>query len=393
LRLGFHYHIPAEQREDGIYLPGYLSRFLDSLAAHCEELVCFLHQPRPSQREILDTRLEQPNIRLVSIGEHCAAWKRSFFPARFVEPLIVESQQLDMLLARGPSPLLPAFCATAQRLGLATALLIVGSYVDGVEDLPQPRWRKELIRFYGYLNQWQQDRVAARSLTFVNSRHLYDRYAGRIPNLLETRTTTLSRNDFYYREDTCEKLPARLLYTGRFDRGKGLLELVEALAIRVDAGDDLVLDLVGWPEPGDNVVDETLALAHRLGVGGRVVNHGLKAVGPELFAYYRQADIYVIASKRSEGFPRTIWEAMAHSVPVLTTAVGAIPQILGSTAMVVEPGNAQALSAGIASLLGNPGLRQAMIRQGLELARENTLERRSEEMIADLVSWQKKGGG
>lgn len=387
LRLGFHYHIPAEQRPDGIYMPGYLSRFIDSLAAQCEQVLCYQHSPRPSQVEILDSRIEQPNVKLVNIGAHCAAWKRSLLPGRFVSALRRDAESLDVFLVRGPSPLLPGFCAMARRLEIPTALLLVGSYLDGVDDLPQPRWRKELIRLYGQVNQWQQDCAAAKSLTFVNSRKLFERNRTIAQNLVETRTTTLSEQDFFERVDTCQGSPVRLLYTGRFDRGKGLLEMVEALAVLVGKGYDLFLDLVGWPEPGDPVINEVMALAGRLQVGGRVTNHGRKAVGPELFAYYKQADVYVLASKLSEGFPRTIWEAMAHSLPVVATSVGSIPQFVGKAAEIVNPGDVQSLAAGIEMVLESPARRQSMIQEGLRLARANTLENRAKEMIAVLQDW------
>src|SRR6266568_5448960 len=104
-----------------------------------------------------------------------------------------------------------------------------------------------------------------------------------IPNLVETRTTTLTRADFFDREDTCISAPYHLLYTGRMTRGKGLIEMVEALALLVQAGEDVVLDLVGWPEKGDDVLDEMQQIADRLKVAERVKFHGPKPVGPELF--------------------------------------------------------------------------------------------------------------
>ncbi len=47
----------------------------------------------------------------------------------------------------------------------------------------------------------------------------------------------------------------------------------------------------------------------------------------------KKADIYVIASRSSEGFPRTIWEAMAHCLPVVATKVGSIPAFIEGAAV------------------------------------------------------------
>jgi len=169
-------------------------------------------------------------------------------------------------------------------------------------------------------------------------------------------------------------------------RTKGLLEIVGALAALVRAKNDLVLDLVGWTEHGDNVMVEMDQLADRLKVRDRIRFHGPKAAGPELFGYYRQADIYVIGSY-FEGFPRTIWEAMAHSLPVIATQVGSIPDFVGEAAELVPPRDVEAIASAVKRLLNSPSRRRDMIRQGQELAHRVTLEKVVPEMLNEIGTW------
>jgi glycosyltransferase involved in cell wall biosynthesis len=254
-------------------------------------------------------------------------------------------------------------------------LLLVGDYLAGIDDLPQPGWRRELIRAWALWNRWAQDQVARRSLTFVNSRKLYEELKAFVPALVETRTTTLSESDFFVREDTCAAPPYHLLYTGRMAAEKGLLDLVEAVALLVEQGEDVVLDLVGWPDRGDSVLEFLREQAVARGVADRIRYHGYKPTGPELFAFYRQADLFVIASRSSfEGFPRSIWEAMAHSLPVVATQVGSIPYFVAGAASLVPPGRPERLADAIRALLYNPSQRREQIQRGLALARTNTLE-------------------
>jgi len=388
LRLGFHYHIPMTRDADGsLRTPGYQGRFLDSLARHCEQLVCFLHSPASSDTSPLDYAIESDNVVWVDIGPHTSVPRRMLGArkvARIIEPW---RSQLDAILIRGPSPLLPIVAGAVRDLPIS--LLLVGDYLAGIDDLPQPRWRKEAIRLWARWNYRQQMKVAQRSLTFVNSRKLYNELRPFVPNLVETWTTTLSSADFYEQEDTCAQRPVRLLYTGRMDRGKGLLHIVEALALLVEGGEDVVLDLVGWPQKGDPILEEIQALAQKRGVSDRVFYHGYKPVGPELFEHYKQADIYVIASSFSEGFPRTIWEAMAHSLPVVATRVGSIPLFLEAekTAVLVEPRDAFALAQGVTRLLQDQSLRSGLVDHGYTLARQNTLEGRAAELADHLADW------
>jgi glycosyltransferase involved in cell wall biosynthesis len=131
--------------------------------------------------------------------------------------------------------------------------------------------------------------------------------------------------------------------------------------------------------------------AKQEGVKDRVVYHGYKAVGPDLFAYYVAADIYVIASQSCfEGFPRTIWEAMAHSLPVVATRVGSIPDFIEGAAELVEPKNHIALADGILKIIKTPELRKRNIRNGYSLAEKNTLEEQVGEMATHIIDWIRK---
>lgn len=296
---------------------------------------------------------------------------------------------LDVMLVRAPTPLLPILAPVWHR---PLALLLVADAVVGIENLPQPRWRKALMRLHGNWYQAQQTRIAQDCLVFVNSRLLYNQLYRKVPNLVETRTTTLSEQDFFEQADTCEKPPYRLLYAGRMARIKGLFEIVEALSQLVNAGLDVVLDLVGMVDRGDPILEELEALACSLGMGERVSYHGYKTVGPELLAYYRRADIYIIASQASsEGFPRTIWEAMASSLPVVATQVGSIPAFISDAAILVPPKKTEALAGAVRELLENPGLRQNLIRRGMALVKNNTLEKRTGELVSNIAHWLETG--
>lgn len=388
MRLGFHYHIPFHCDADGrVTAPGYLGRFIDALAHQVDQLTCFMHSAPIEEVQYSDYVLSAQNIDWVNIGPWASVPKRMLHAHYYTASLRNRALQLDALLLRGPSPLLPAMAGAAGALPVA--LLLVGDYLAGIDDLPQPKWRKELIRAWSYWNSWQQLRVAKRSLVFVNSQKLFEQMRPHVANLIETRTTTLNDTDFFEREDTCQQDPVRLLYTGRMDRAKGLFEIVEAINILTQQGQDVVLDLVGWPAKGDTVVDELMQRARQSGVQDRIFYHGFKAVGPELFAYYKQADIYVIASQSSEGFPRTIWEAMAHSLPVLATRVGSIPLFLKhqETAWLLEDTAASAIADGVHALATKGLIRTSVIRNGRQLAKANTLESRTLELVRELKTW------
>ena len=388
LRLAYHYHVPAWRRPDGRVLTSSTEgRFLDSLASHCEQLVCFLHEPRDEERRGLDYVFDSPNLRWVSFGRHASTPERTLFPWRFTQPLTRWRDRLDALLLRGPSPLLPA--TARQAAGLPIAMLLVGDYEAVVNDLPQPALRKAAIRYWAGWNRRGQQAVGRDALTLVNSEELYQRWNPALPHVVSVRTTNLRCADFQVREDTCESRPYRLLYAGRMDRGKGLLVMVDAVAQLVERGENVLLDLVGPEQPGDPILAEVASLAADLGIRERIVYHGSRPIGLELYAFHRRADVFVQASLQTEGFPRAIWEGLANSLPVVATSVGGIPLVLKDreTARLVEPRSAPALAKGIGDVISGRVLRRRLIRNGRRLAESNTLERRTREMADLLRDW------
>lgn len=366
-------------------MPGYLGCFIDSLAAHCESLLLFQHLPSPGENVQMDYEIKSPNVKLISLPPRGSVPHRFLQPHEYTRMIQSHAGEIDALLMRGPSPLIPAIQRAIPRS--PTILLIVGDYLAGVNSLPQPIWRKELIRAWSWIYSQGQMKAAKKSLVFVNSRELYNQFENKIPNLVETRTTTLISGDFFSRTDTCLSRPVKLLYTGRMDPAKGLLDMVEAVALLVDAGEDVVLNLVGWPEKGATIIEEILQLSKKRKIASRVNYLGFKAVGPELFKCYREADIYLMASQTSEGFPRTIWEAMANSLPVVATRVGGMPNLISGMAELVDPKKPQKLAQGIQHVIQNSDMRQSYIAKGFSLAKGNTLEYRASEMVREIKLW------
>jgi glycosyltransferase involved in cell wall biosynthesis len=94
--------------------------------------------------------------------------------------------------------------------------------------------------------------------------------------------------------------------------------------------------------------------------------------------------VFVVASRSAfEGFPRTIWEAMASRVPVVATSVGSIPEILenGRHGLIVSPRSPEELEDAIARIIADEDLRRKIIDNGYRLAEGNTLEVRATELI------------
>lgn len=385
LRLGFYHHIPVLQKDGNLFIIGHMGRFLDGLASECGHLYLFMHESSGVDNTA-DYCLQNKNITWINMGSRKSAPYYTLFGYYYRKIIEEKINLIDAMLIRGPTPLLPQLARVNRNI--PTALLIGGDYLAGMSSSRQPWLRKGLVWLWSWIYNKRQLRVAKKCLTMVNSHKLYTDMKPHLPKLIETRTTTLSDTDFFWREDTCQGEKIRLLYTGRMDRAKGLLDMLDAILKLVEIGDNVELHLVGMEEKGDTILIELNNKAQKIGLTDRLFFHGYKPVGPELFNYYINSDIYLLASQSSfEGFPRTIWEALAHCLPVVATKVGSIPDYLSDkrNALLINPNSSDQLANAIHILIHDGVLRRQIIQNGFEIPKNNTIEERSKEQVGLII--------
>jgi glycosyltransferase involved in cell wall biosynthesis len=140
------------------------------------------------------------------------------------------------------------------------------------------------------------------------------------------------------------------IFTGRLVTTKGLPSLLRAWQAVVAAHPDALLVLVGSGGLGmQNCEDELRRFARDNGIEGRVVFTGSV---DNVHEYLQASDVFVFPSER-EAFGISVIEAMACELPVVTTGVDGIRDIVrpGIDALVVPPGDDGALAAAIARAL------------------------------------------
>lgn len=104
-----------------------------------------------------------------------------------------------------------------------------------------------------------------------------------------------------------------------------------------------------------------------LGLGDDVLFTGTRQDIPDLL---RAMSLFVLSS-RHEGMPVAVLEAMACGIPVVTTDVGGIGELVrdGETARVVPPNDVHALTEALRWMLDHPHEREAMRLRALDMVR------------------------
>ncbi len=391
MKLAFYYHSTVCEKHGVLTTAGYLGCFLDALAGHVEELVMVMHESSTDDPE-MDYPISSGNISWINLGVKPHPLKRFLWGNRILEEKVKHQlDSYDHVLLRIPSPMLGGWYKFCKNHDLDWVPLVVGDMKQANQSLSITSPKSLLVFLLNHFQDFVERRILQGRKILVNSPALLAKYLTKNHEVLEVRTTTLSEASFFRREDTCKNEDIKLLYTGRFEWSKGLQELFDAFCkISVEISGRFSLHFVGWQgSSGPSIEAELTRQAREAGLTDRVIFHGRKTVGPGLSAMYQMADIYVLPS-HAEGFPRTIWEAMAASLPVIATAVGGIPKILTQRkhALLVKPRSSEALGEAILQMHEDRELRKKLMQNAYELAKENTLANQTLQMVTFL-----KGGG
>jgi glycosyltransferase involved in cell wall biosynthesis len=174
----------------------------------------------------------------------------------------------------------------------------------------------------------------------------------------------------------------RVLYVGRLVPFKGQAVLLEAIASLRGSGIDARLTLIG-DGPARPDLERRVA---ELGLAGAVELAG--AVGQdEIRSHYAAADAFCLPSF-AEGVPVVLMEAMAMRLPVVTTRVMGIAELVdeGESGLLVRPGRSDELAAALAKLARDPDLRERLGRRGREKVVAEFDVRRSGEQLAEIFA-------
>jgi glycosyltransferase involved in cell wall biosynthesis len=150
-----------------------------------------------------------------------------------------------------------------------------------------------------------------------------------------------------------------VLFVGRLSAPKGIYDLFDAIPRVLERHPKTRFVLVGVAE-SDAKEPLVRAEAERRGIGAQVSFLG-SLEGRDKVAAYARSQMLVVPSW-TEGFPLVIPEAMAAGLPVIATAVGAIPDFVGDgeDGFLVPPRAPAALADRICRLLGDEALRRRM---------------------------------
>jgi glycosyltransferase involved in cell wall biosynthesis len=163
-----------------------------------------------------------------------------------------------------------------------------------------------------------------------------------------------------------------VLTVGFVGSRKGYLDILDALPQVVETNDSVKFVFVGGEErPGENYPVLSRIKNQNLDRWVLVTGEVHRSSVP---LYLAAANVFLLPS-REEGMPIAILEAMRAGLPIITTRVGGIPEMIedGRSGILIEPGTPDTIAEALISLLKDDRLRQRLA-QGARTAFENKFE-------------------
>jgi glycosyltransferase involved in cell wall biosynthesis len=282
-------------------------------------------------------------------------------------------QEFDLLYVRMPNYEGWWVYQIAERLGIPLLLELHGDWASSIMEEDKQGLLRRMTR---WLRAKHADRAISRMADYAAGivtigPVLRDKYALPDKPTLISTNHLLSLASYSPRSDFRLKSPPLILFVGDIQRRKGLPVLFDALRRLQSAGRSFQVALVG----DGPLESELIAYAKKEGFFDQVIFTGRISHGPDLLAWYKKADVFVLPSIAAEGVPRVLHEAMALGCPVIATDIGSTAwQLHGGAGIVVQPGNSILLANAICEVLDDDDFRRNLSAKGYRRALDYTLE-------------------
>jgi len=186
-------------------------------------------------------------------------------------------------------------------------------------------------------------------------------------SMIEVLTIMIDYKKYFQYREKKSKRKIYILFLSKFVRDKGVYEVVKAIPVVLKKHTNGKVNFIlagSGPE-----VSSLKSLTEKFGVTEHAKFVG-QVRGQKKINIFQDADVFVFPSHH-EGFPTVIAEAMAAGLSVISTGVGAIPEIIenGVNGLLLDKPDENELAMAILDLINNPELMTRMSKNNINKAK------------------------
>jgi glycosyltransferase involved in cell wall biosynthesis len=334
---------------ENYFLPSFIGSWIFEMS-HQFELVGLISIQSEKKLEKFDYQIvSSKRIMFFSIEK-----KKNIFNQLKKLPLkdfkTIQNLEFNFLIIRGITPL--QYFIHRKFNFISQKFLLVGSVVDS-----RPKIKFTKIGLLLYFLFWKRilelKLISLTASVYANSPKIIEELHLKLSIKSSfIPTNSLRLKDFSKKKKMNLGEPLKLLFCGRVTAEKGIEELLVALALLLKETIKIELIIVGFAQK--EYLIHLNNLIKQLNIEGSVFFRGFVPFGENLFAIYKEADVFVLPSWH-EGFPHSIWEAACNYLPIITTKVGGIPGLLDTSLVnFIEVQDSKSIKNAILECINNP---------------------------------------
>jgi glycosyltransferase involved in cell wall biosynthesis len=396
LRLGYYNHGHYICDTEGqLYVSFDIAIWADRFVVLCDEFVVFLNRSRgnPFEKSEIPKSFYPLNkrVKLVDIGLQRPHWQKVFGLGLDKQAIINATSSLDWIIIQGPTPQQNVI-AKSVHSNCKIATVLVGLWKkwpnqmyrqSGLKSL----FKEKMINVLKWYNQYQTRLLLNKyaDLPLGNNLAMPVFYKCRKPFTLVSKGLVKESEIRFQQREPIDKVHIKLVFFSRLDPEKNLELILLAISELKALGRIVELKVYGGTPMKEyldlirkNIV--MLGLEKEVHLVGEFPNH-------KKLEIFQDADIYIFNTCTTEGFPRTIWEAMATGIPIVcANYLGADQFFKNGEVLLFEQNNILDLVQKILTLSDDDSMRKKMIESAYNLLQQNTLEKSTENIIRVLTN-------
>jgi glycosyltransferase involved in cell wall biosynthesis len=384
LKLGYYNHgYYIKDVEGQVYVNFDIAIWADRFLDLCEEFMVFLNRgaSEPLAKENIPNSfyLLNPKTKLIDIGLQRPHWQKVFGIGLNRKAILEATSSLHWIIIQGPTPQ-QNVVAKSVHPNCKIAPLLVGLW---------RKWPKEMFRQTGTLNFFKEHLINLLKLyNQYQTSVLLNKYADlpmgnnpAMPGFYKCKKSFTLVSKGLVNESEIQRKERKfnskglikLVFFSRLDPEKNLELILESLALLKSLGRNIELKVFGgtpmiqYLEFIKNKIAH-LKLDNQVKLMGEIPNH-------QKFEVFQNADIYIFNTCTTEGFPRTVWEAMACGIPIVCANYpGAEAFFDNDEVLIFEQNNLKDLTDKILTLSDDINLSKKITQSAYSLLIKNTLE-------------------
>ena len=156
-----------------------------------------------------------------------------------------------------------------------------------------------------------------------------------------------------------------ILYAGTLNTRKGYEDLLKSFKLLREHNSNYSLSFAGNGE-----IDRAKQIANNLGILDKITFHGW-LTGEDKKHLFSTASIFCLPSY-AEGFPMAVIDALSYGIPVITTPVGGLPDLLENNHNILffTPGNIEELYRSLKNVVDDDSLKLRLSTNGFKIAND-----------------------